>query len=231
MHRSRPLGERSVTPGAPWGPVEVFDRLGSTNDEVRGASRALARGGRRASRMPVAVGSVGRGRRPPARPWRCRCWCRPPPSGASWVPLLAGVAVHRAVAEVAGVVTALKWPNDVLVPGDDDRKLAGLLCEWTEDGVVVGLGPQRRHRPRRPAARHRHLAAGRGSPRRRPRGAAHGLPRAPGPGARRRHRPRWRPPRPPTSRPAPRWAARSRCTSRAGRCDAVSRQASTMRAD
>ena len=30
MHRSLPLGERSVTPGAPWGPVEVFDRLGST---------------------------------------------------------------------------------------------------------------------------------------------------------------------------------------------------------
>jgi len=56
------------------------------------------------------------------------------------VPLLAGLAVHRAVTEVAGVVTTLKWPNDVLVPGDDDRKLAGLLCEWTEQGVVVGLG-------------------------------------------------------------------------------------------
>ena len=48
--------------------------------------------------------------------------------------------MHRAVAEVAGVTTALKWPNDVLVPADDDRKLAGLLCEWTEAGVVVGLG-------------------------------------------------------------------------------------------
>ena len=64
----------------------------------------------------------------------------PPASGASWVPLLAGLAVHRAVAEVAGVETTLKWPNDVLVPGDGDRKLAGLLCEWTPDGVVVGLG-------------------------------------------------------------------------------------------
>ena len=64
----------------------------------------------------------------------------PPASGASWVPLLAGLAVNRAVAEVAGIETALKWPNDVLVPGDGDRKLAGLLCEWTEGGVVVGLG-------------------------------------------------------------------------------------------
>ena len=56
------------------------------------------------------------------------------------MPLLAGLAVHRAVEEVAGVVTALKWPNDVLVPTDDDRKLGGLLCEWTDEGVVVGLG-------------------------------------------------------------------------------------------
>ena len=64
----------------------------------------------------------------------------PPASGPSWVPLLAGLAVRRAVAEVAGLETALKWPNDVLVPSDGDRKLAGLLCEWMADGVVVGLG-------------------------------------------------------------------------------------------
>ena len=64
----------------------------------------------------------------------------PPRSGPAWAPLLAGLAVHRAVLEVAGLPTALKWPNDVLVPSDGDRKLAGLLCEWTHQGVVVGLG-------------------------------------------------------------------------------------------
>ena len=42
--------------------------------------------------------------------------------------------------EVAGVATSLKWPNDVLVPADGDRKLAGILCEWSAEGVVVGTG-------------------------------------------------------------------------------------------
>jgi BirA family biotin operon repressor/biotin-[acetyl-CoA-carboxylase] ligase len=139
MHRSLPLGERSVTPGDPWGPVEVFDRLGSTNDEVRAHPATW--------RVVVAeVQDAGRGRlgrawtTTPGTALAVSVLVPAPASGASWVPLLAGVAVHRAVEEVAGVVTALKWPNDVLVPADGDRKLAGLLCEWTEEGVIVGLG-------------------------------------------------------------------------------------------
>jgi len=119
--------------------VEVFDRLGSTNDEVRERPATW--------RVVVAEEQVrGRGRL--GRPWTTTpgtslavsVLVPAPRSGASWVPLLAGLAVSRAVDEVAGVVTALKWPNDVLVPGDGNRKLAGLLCEWTADGVVVGLG-------------------------------------------------------------------------------------------
>jgi BirA family biotin operon repressor/biotin-[acetyl-CoA-carboxylase] ligase len=139
MHGSRPLGERSVTPGDPWGPVEVFDRLGSTNDEVRGRPTPW--------RVVVAdQQDAGRGRlgrqwtTTPGTSLAVSVLVPPPASGASWVPLLAGLAVHRAVEEVAGVVTSLKWPNDVLVPADGDRKVAGLLCEWTEAGVVVGLG-------------------------------------------------------------------------------------------
>jgi BirA family transcriptional regulator, biotin operon repressor / biotin---[acetyl-CoA-carboxylase] ligase len=119
--------------------VEVFDRLGSTNDEVR----------ERPALWRVVVAEqqdAGRGRL--GRPWTTTpgtslavsVLVPAPASGASWVPLLAGLAVHRAVEQVAGVETALKWPNDVLVPGDGDRKLAGLLCEWTEAGIVVGLG-------------------------------------------------------------------------------------------
>jgi len=139
MRRTGPLGERSVTPGQPWGQVEVFDRLGSTNDEVRARPRTW--------RVVVAEQQdAGRGRlgrswtTTPGTALAVSVLVPTPASGPSWVPLLAGVAVHRAVAEVAGVVTALKWPNDVLVPGDEGRKLAGLLCEWTETGVVVGLG-------------------------------------------------------------------------------------------
>ena len=102
-------------PATPWAPVEVFDRLGSTNDEVRARPAPW--------RVVVAeVQDAGRGRlgrawtTTPGTALAVSVLVPPPASGASWVPLLAGLAVHRAVEEVAGVVTALKWPNDVLVP-------------------------------------------------------------------------------------------------------------------
>jgi len=54
------------------------------------------------------------------------------------VPLLAGLAVRNATAEIAGEQRiALKWPNDVLYDG---RKLAGLLCERVHKADLVGLG-------------------------------------------------------------------------------------------
>ncbi|QNE04374.1 biotin--[acetyl-CoA-carboxylase] ligase [Croceicoccus marinus] len=53
--------------------------------------------------------------------------------------LVAGVAVHRAAAELlpdaAGLT--LKWPNDLLLDG---AKLAGILLERRGDHVVVGVG-------------------------------------------------------------------------------------------
>jgi BirA family transcriptional regulator, biotin operon repressor / biotin---[acetyl-CoA-carboxylase] ligase len=134
-----PLDAACVTPGEPWRSVEALARVGSTNDVVR----------ERSEPWQVVVAErqdAGRGRQ--GRAWSTTpgtslavsALVPAPASGPGWVPLLAGLAVHRAVAEVAGVETSLKWPNDVLVPGDGDRKLAGLLCEWTPAGVVVGLG-------------------------------------------------------------------------------------------
>ena len=60
----------------------------------------------------------------------------------TWIPLLAGMAVARAVRDVApSLDVRLKWPNDIEVSG---RKLAGLLVERVEtpDGpaAVVGIG-------------------------------------------------------------------------------------------
>ena len=137
--RSRPLDAALVTPGEPWLPVEVFASLGSTNDEVRARPAPW--------RVVVAEEQeAGRGRL--GRSWTTTAGTAlavsvlvpPPASGPAWVPLLTGLAVREAVAEVAGLVTSLKWPNDVLVPSDGDRKLAGVLCEWSGDGVVVGTG-------------------------------------------------------------------------------------------
>lgn len=64
----------------------------------------------------------------------------------TWIPLLAGVAVAKAVNEVApGLDVRLKWPNDVEVAhSEGGRKLAGILVERVEtpDGpaAVVGIG-------------------------------------------------------------------------------------------
>jgi BirA family biotin operon repressor/biotin-[acetyl-CoA-carboxylase] ligase len=57
-----------------------------------------------------------------------------------WIPLTAGVATAEAVARL-GLITQLKWPNDVEVEG---RKLAGILVERVETptgaAAVVGIG-------------------------------------------------------------------------------------------
>ncbi len=53
--------------------------------------------------------------------------------------LAAGLAIAHAVEDlVPRARLAIKWPNDCLF---DDRKLAGVLCERSQDGrVVVGIG-------------------------------------------------------------------------------------------
>jgi BirA family biotin operon repressor/biotin-[acetyl-CoA-carboxylase] ligase len=51
--------------------------------------------------------------------------------------LVAGGAVAEAIADVAGIEPAIKFPNDVLVGG---RKVAGILAESSEGRVVLGIG-------------------------------------------------------------------------------------------
>ena len=51
--------------------------------------------------------------------------------------LVAGEAVAEAIETVTGLAPELKFPNDVLV---SRRKVAGILAEASEDGVVLGIG-------------------------------------------------------------------------------------------
>ncbi len=71
----------------------------------------------------------------------------PLPTGApGWAPLVAGLAVADAITAETGLAAGLKWPNDVLLPADAERKVCGILCEYRPPTpqrpgvVVVGIG-------------------------------------------------------------------------------------------
>ncbi|PID96731.1 MAG: biotin--[acetyl-CoA-carboxylase] ligase [Actinomycetales bacterium] len=148
------LSRQLCPPNGVWRLVEVHDRLGSTN------ARAAEIG------QPWSVvlsdhQTAGRGR-------LARAWEAPPRTsvalsavvpapdvGLGWVPLLAGLAVAEAIRSFTGLTAVLKWPNDVLLPSDDHRKVCGVLCEYRAalgaepvstpaggraDRVVVGIG-------------------------------------------------------------------------------------------
>ncbi|HET8599673.1 MAG TPA: biotin--[acetyl-CoA-carboxylase] ligase [Segeticoccus sp.] len=145
----------ALGPGSRW-LVEVHASVGSTNAE------ALAD----PSPWRVVVADhqrAGRGRLQ-------RRWEAPPRSSVAvsvvlpldevtsqpgWLPLLTGMAMHRAVASLTvpsgsaalGDRVALKWPNDLLAretPAADApwRKLCGVLCELVpaRSAAVCGAG-------------------------------------------------------------------------------------------
>jgi BirA family biotin operon repressor/biotin-[acetyl-CoA-carboxylase] ligase len=142
-----PLSERALRrdllhEGSVWTDLRVVARTGSTNADVADAAR---RGEAEGLVVVAESQDAGRGRLD-------REWVSPPRAGLtfsvlwrptapratwSWLPLLAGLAVRRAVLEVSEVDATLKWPNDVLV---GTRKLAGLLAEVHGAAVVLGIG-------------------------------------------------------------------------------------------
>ncbi|MFE7123812.1 biotin--[acetyl-CoA-carboxylase] ligase [Streptomyces sp. NPDC057617] len=139
-----------VRPGTLWTSVDVVTETGSTNSDL-----ALRAGAGRAEEGAVLVAeeqTAGRGRLD-------RRWTAPARSGLffsvllkpgpdvpvgryGWLPLLTGVAVATGLARAAGVDTALKWPNDLLVTvAGEERKAGGILAERVgEDAIVVGIG-------------------------------------------------------------------------------------------
>jgi BirA family biotin operon repressor/biotin-[acetyl-CoA-carboxylase] ligase len=82
--------------------------------------------------------TAGRGRlgrtwdAPPGTSLLVSVLMRPPSVVAGTVTMAAAVGLRAALSAAAGVEARLKWPNDVVWPGDGstaDRKLAGILAE------------------------------------------------------------------------------------------------------
>lgn len=153
--------------GTPWQEVVTLARVDSTNAAVCRDPRpwvAVA-----AEEQTAGRGRLGRSWATPPGQALAVSALLPPVPQPTWLPLLTGLAVRDAVAEVAGLEVVLKWPNDVLVPaaaaagtlageaGTLNRaegtlageagtleaaggKLAGILCELVPQGVVVGIG-------------------------------------------------------------------------------------------
>jgi BirA family biotin operon repressor/biotin-[acetyl-CoA-carboxylase] ligase len=129
--------------------VEFHEALDSTNRRAR----ELAADGAEDVVVVAATQTGGRGRldrewsSPPGGVY-ASIVCRPdlPPAQVPVYTLAAAVAVTRAARE-AGVDAGIKWPNDVLVPGEggETRKLCGILTEMEGEAdrvswVVVGPG-------------------------------------------------------------------------------------------
>ncbi|MFD4956797.1 biotin--[acetyl-CoA-carboxylase] ligase [Streptomyces sp. NPDC058451] len=138
-----------VRAGGLWSEVDVVGSTGSTNTDL--VARAAAGKATEGAVLVAEEQTSARGRLD-------RRWTAPPRSGLffsvllrpsevdvarwGWLPLLTGVAVATGLSRAAGVDTALKWPNDLLVTvGGEERKAGGILAERAgADAVVIGIG-------------------------------------------------------------------------------------------
>lgn len=127
--------------------ILYFDSIDSTNNELkRQAETQVCHG-----LLAVAEEqTAGRGRRGHA-------WVSPPGTGiwfsfllkpeispdkASMLTLVAAMAVAKAISETTGLVSQIKWPNDIVV---NKKKVCGMLTELSAEMtqvnyVVIGIG-------------------------------------------------------------------------------------------
>lgn len=141
----------------PFARLDVVTVTGSTNTDLADAAE---RGAPDRTVLIAEEQQAGRGRL--RRQWvsprgyglHVSTLLRPAPvaqAGVPWIPLLAGVALAETVQRTLGLEAVLKWPNDLLLAGEDGwRKAAGILADGvhTADGlaVVLGIGVNVHHR-------------------------------------------------------------------------------------
>jgi BirA family biotin operon repressor/biotin-[acetyl-CoA-carboxylase] ligase len=126
--------------------VHAFDSLPSTNTKAM----ELAKEGAPEGTVVVAgEQTMGRGRH--GRTWTSHrgglylsIVLRPniDKGAVTVLPLMAGLAVSKAISTSCGLISTLKWPNDVMI---GERKVCGIIAESSFSGddldhVVLGIG-------------------------------------------------------------------------------------------
>ena len=146
-----------VTPHGPLKYLEVLDQVDSTNTYLADKLAASPEADLLPALVVAEAQTAGRGRS--GRTWQTSVGTslicsvalttQVPPERRSWLPLMAGLAVVRALRSTLGVPAVAKWPNDILVPTGAEnlpgwlhlRKLGGILVQGVgPDTYVVGLG-------------------------------------------------------------------------------------------
>ena len=134
---------------ATWMGSEIvcYDEIGSTNVE---AAKLAEQGWKHGTLVVADSQNGGKGR-------RGRSWYTPEstaiamsfllkpqwkPEYAPMLTLVQAMAVAEAIEEVCGIMTQIKWPNDILV---NEKKVCGILTEMNLCGtkiasVIIGTG-------------------------------------------------------------------------------------------
>jgi BirA family biotin operon repressor/biotin-[acetyl-CoA-carboxylase] ligase len=129
------------------GPVRLYQEVASTNDVT---ARLAAEGSPHLTVVLAECQTSGRGRggstwhAPAGEALLFSVLFRVPRPGAApgCAPIRIGMAIAEAIAAVCGIKARIKWPNDIVIPGQG--KVAGILCEGSvglEGGyIVAGVG-------------------------------------------------------------------------------------------
>jgi BirA family biotin operon repressor/biotin-[acetyl-CoA-carboxylase] ligase len=135
------------------GKLHLFSSIESTNTF---AMQEGAKGAPQGSVYIAEEQTAGRGRGDHS--WHSEPYCglyvsvllRPqvPAADGLWLSLATGLAVQQAVEHVTGLVTDIRWPNDLLLGG---RKVGGVLLEMNAEAArvryaVIGIGINVNHR-------------------------------------------------------------------------------------
>ena len=135
-------GDHPTTGGRRWR-ISHVPVTGSTNADLAAAAASGAPDG---TVLVTDEQTAGRGRL--GRQWQApagsslmfSALVRPgsvPAARRGWVGAILGLAIVDAIRTVGPVRPQLKWPNDVLI---GEAKVAGILAELVDDGIVVGSG-------------------------------------------------------------------------------------------